>query len=208
MSMKPVAEVHRFAPGAFYWETYSEEIKADLSCAGWRDEEEAVLIDPVPMTMNALDWVVARADRAVVLLTNGNHERGSSWFHQRFHLPVWAHGDAVPELKHKKVRVFSDGDTLPAGVKAICIPGSAPGETAFYTPKHGGIVFMGDALVNMESLGGLTFLPDKYCKDPELSRKSLRRLLDLDFEMMTFAHGKPIVRGAKERVAKLLGEAR
>ena len=205
--MKPVAEVHRFAPGAFYWETFSEEIKTDLSCAGWRDEDEAVLIDPVPMSMNALDWVVARADRAALLLTNGNHERGSTWFHQRFHLQVWAHQDAVPELKHKKVRVFADGDTLTAGLKAICIPGSGPGETAFYTPKNGGIVFIGDALVNMESLGGLAFLPDKYCKDPQQSRQSLRKLLELDFEMMTFAHGKPIVKGAKEQVAKLLGEA-
>lgn len=207
MSMKPVAEVHRLVQGAFYWETFSEEIKTDLSCAGWRDTEEAVLIDPVPLTMNALDWVVARADRVAVLLTNGNHERGAAWFHQRFHLPVWAHKDAAPELKKIKVQTFADGDTLMAGVRAIHIPGAAAGETAFYTEKHGGIVFMGDALVNMESLGGLSFLPDKYCKDPAQSRQSLQKLLALEFEMMTFAHGKPIVKGAKEQVAKLLGEA-
>lgn len=207
MGSKPVAEVHRFAPGAFYWETFAEEIKSDLSSAGWRDAEEAVLIDPVPLTMNALDWVVARADRVSVLLTNGNHERGALWFHQRFHLPIWAHKDAAAEFKKMKVQVFADGDTLTAGVRAIHVPGAAPGETAFYTAKHGGIVFMGDALVNMESLGGLAFLPDKYCKDPAQSRQSLRKLLELDFEMMTFGHGKPIVKGAKQQVAKLLGEA-
>jgi len=207
MALKPVAEVHRFAQGAFYWETFSEEIKSDLSSAGWRDTEEAVLIDPVLLTMNALDWVVARADRVAVLLTNGNHERGADWFHQRFHLPVWAHQDAAPELNRLKVQTFADGDTLTAGVRAIHIPGAAAGETAFYVEKLGGIVFMGDALVNLESLGGLAFLPDKYCKDPALSRQSLRKLLALDFEMMTFAHGKPIVKGAKQQVAKLLGEA-
>jgi glyoxylase-like metal-dependent hydrolase (beta-lactamase superfamily II) len=205
--MKAIAEVQRFAPGAYYWETYSPEIKTDLSCAGWRDEEEAVLIDPMPLTMNALDIVVARVGRAAVLLTNGNHARGSSWYHQRLHLEVWAHRDAVPELKQEKVRTFADGDMLMAGLRAIHLPGSAAGETGFYTPENGGIVFMGDALVNMESLGGLAFLPDKYSKDPQQSRQSLRKLLDLNFEMMTFAHGKPIVRGAKEQVAKLLGEA-
>ncbi|MBI5396109.1 MAG: hypothetical protein HZA91_12505 [Verrucomicrobia bacterium] len=205
--MKPVAEVQRFAPGAFYWEAFSEEIKTDLSCAAWRDEEEAALIDPVPLTMNALDLVAARADRAVVLLTNGNHERGSVWYHQRLHLEIWAHRDAAPELKKTKVRTFADGDTLTAGLQVIHLPGAAAGESAFYTPKNGGILFMGDALVNMESLGGLAFLPDKYSKDPQQSRQSLRKLLDLEFEMMTFAHGRPIVKGAKEQVAKLLGEA-
>ncbi len=207
MINKHIAEVQKFAPGAFYWETFSVEIKTDLSCAGLRDEEEAVLIDPVSLTMNALNTVVGRADRAAVLLTNGNHERGSSWYHTRLHLEVWAHRDAAPELNQKPVRTFGDGDVLTAGLRAIHIPGAAAGETAFYTPKNGGIVFMGDALVNMEALGGLAFLPDKYCKDPQQSRQSLRKLLDLDFAMMTFAHGKPIVENAKARVAKLLGEA-
>jgi glyoxylase-like metal-dependent hydrolase (beta-lactamase superfamily II) len=205
--MKPVSEVHQFAPGAFYWEAYSAELKTDLSCAAWRDENLVTFIDPVPLTMGALDQVARRAGRGGVLLTNANHERAAVAFHKKLFLEIYAHRAAEGALHIELLNFFDDGDMLPSGLRAIHLPGSSPSETAFYTPKNGGIVFMGDALVNMESLGGLAFLPDKYSENPAQSRESLRKLLALEFEMMTFAHGRPIVKDARKRVAALLGDS-
>ena len=66
------------------------------------------------------------------------------------------------------------------------------------------IVLLGDALMNTSQ--GLTFLPDDYCKDPRQNRESVRRLLGLAFETMTFAHGNPSVQAAKAKVQALFSE--
>ncbi len=62
---------------------------------------------------------------------------------------------------------------------------------------------VGDALIHMEPLG-FTFLPDKYCEHPKEMRRSLGRLVERKFSMMTFAHGEPLVIRADERLRALL----
>ncbi|MCX7827108.1 MAG: hypothetical protein N2689_16380 [Verrucomicrobiae bacterium] len=196
-------EAQTFAPGAFYWETFSREIMTDLSCAAWRDAGEVVFIDPVPLAKQPLAEVTGDAQAAAVLLTNANHERAAAWFRDALKAKVLAHRAAEPDLELKADGFFDDGALLPAGLRAIHLPGATASETAFYTPKHGGIVFVGDALVNLAD-SGFDFLPDKYSKDSEQSRQSLRKLLAFEFQIMTFAHGHPIVRDAKTRLAGLL----
>jgi glyoxylase-like metal-dependent hydrolase (beta-lactamase superfamily II) len=201
---KFVTEVDRFAPETFYWEMASDALKTTLSSAAHREEPEVVLIDPVALTMSALNKVVGHASRAFILLTNANHERAAGALRENMRIPVWAHKAAKPEMEVDADDFFEDGEKLPAGLMAIHLPGSSPSETAFYTPKNDGMVFVGDALVNLDPQVGLAFLPDKYSKDPKQSRESLRKLLKLDFEIMTFAHGQPIMRKAREQLAALL----
>jgi glyoxylase-like metal-dependent hydrolase (beta-lactamase superfamily II) len=199
-----VTEVQRFAPETFYWEKISEELKTTLSSAALREGEEVVLIDPVPLTMSAMNKIVGPANRAFTFLTNANHERAAQSLRENMRIPIWAHEAAKPDMEIDANDYFKDGDDLPGGLKAIHIPGATEGETAFYTSKNGGIVFIGDALVNLDPEIGMAFLPDKYSKNPKQSRQSLRKLLKLDFEMMTFAHGQPIKEGAKKRLETLL----
>ena len=199
-----VTEVQRFAPETFYWEQFSDELKTVLSSAAIREEPEVVFVDPVPLTMSAMNKIVGPASRAFVLLTNANHERAALSLRENMRVPIWAHEAAKADMEIDANDYFKDGDELPAGLVAVHVPGATAGETAFYTPKNGGIVAIGDALVNLDSEHGLAFLPDKYSKDPKQSRQSLRKLLKFDFEMMTFAHGQPIVRDAKKRLAALL----
>ena len=199
-----VTEVERFAPESFYWETISDALKTTLSSAAFREEPEVVLIDPLALTMSAMNKVVGHASRAFILLTNANHERAAGALRENMRIPIWAHQAAKPDLDVEADDYFEDGEKLPSGLTAIYLPGSSPSETAFYTPKNGGIVFVGDALVNLDPETGMAFLPDKYSQDPKKSRESLRKLLKLDFQMMTFAHGQPIVRDAKKHLAALL----
>ena len=163
-----------------------------------------MLIDPVPLSMAALNRIVGHSSRAFVLLTSANHERAAGSLRENMRVPIWAHQAAKPDLEVHVDDFFEDNEKLPSGLTAIHLPGCTPGETAFYTPKNGGIVFMGDALVNLDPEIGMAFLPDKYSRDPKQSRDSLRKLLKLDFQIMTFAHGQPIVRDARKRLADLL----
>jgi glyoxylase-like metal-dependent hydrolase (beta-lactamase superfamily II) len=203
-----VSEVERFAPESYYWEQFSTELKTTLSSAAFRKEPEVVLIDPVPLTMAAMNKLVGHASRAFTLLTNANHERAAVAFRENMRIPILAPKTAKPDLEIEANDYFEDGDELPAGLKAIHLPGSSAGETAFYTPANGGIVFVGDALVNLDAENGVAFLPDKYSANPKQSRQSLRKLLNLEFEMMTFAHGHPLVRDAKKRLTRLLDGTR
>lgn len=204
MMKRFATEIQRFATDSFYWEKFSDEVKTTLSSSAFRQEPEVVLIDPVPLTMSAMNRVVGPASRAVTLLTNANHERAALSLRENMRVPIWAHEAAKADMEIEANEYFKDGDELPAGLVAVHVPGATPGETAFYTPKNGGMVAIGDALVNLDPEAGLAFLPDKYAKDPRQSRQSLRKLLKLDFEIMTFAHGQPIVGDAKKRLAALL----
>ena len=64
-------------------------------------------------------------------------------------------------------------------------------------------MIMGDALINFEPYG-FTFLPAKYCSNAKMMRRSLPKLLDYSFDRMLFAHGTPIVCGARQRLEELL----
>ena len=66
---------------------------------------------------------------------------------------------------------------------------------------------VGDALINFEPYG-FGLLPAKYCRDFKRMRQALTKLLDYSFERILFAHGTPILAGARERLEKLLGVSR
>lgn len=199
-----VTDVQRFAAESFYWEKYCDELKTTLSSAAFREDSEVAIIDPVPLTMSAMNKVVGHASRAFVLLTSANHERSALALRDNMRIPIWAHEAARADMEIEANEYFKDGDTLPAGLAAVHVPGATAGETAFYTPRNGGMVAIGDALVNLDPEQGMAFLPAKYAQDPRQSRQSLQKLLKLEFEMMTFAHGQPIVSGARQRLQALL----
>jgi hypothetical protein len=80
------------------------------------------------------------------------------------------------------------------------LEGSAPGEIAI----HGdGAWHLGDALIHLPPTG-FSLLPDKYCDDPKELRRSMEKLLRIPFEVLTFAHGLPIVARARQRLSQLL----
>ena len=87
------------------------------------------------------------------------------------------------------------------GVGAI--NGGAAGGTALHYDDNGGTMVLGDALINFEP-HGFGSLPAKYCLNRNLMHRSLRKLLDYAFERMLFAHGTPILTGARARVEQLL----
>jgi glyoxylase-like metal-dependent hydrolase (beta-lactamase superfamily II) len=78
---------------------------------------------------------------------------------------------------------------------------------ALHHAANGGTMVLGDALINFEP-HGFGFLPAKYCLNARMMRRSLRKLLDYAFDRMFFAHGTPILSGARARVEQLLTSTR
>jgi glyoxylase-like metal-dependent hydrolase (beta-lactamase superfamily II) len=74
---------------------------------------------------------------------------------------------------------------------------------AFYSKQSGGILLIGDALLNLPGKG-LSLLAEQYLEDRKLVLKSLRQLLDLNFKIATFAHGDPLTEDAKPTIEKFL----
>jgi len=100
----------------------------------------------------------------------------------------------VTEVAHE----FREAEILPAagGIQAIPIPGHTAGHTVFLWPQQGGVLFVGDALTRFT--GSIGHAP--VYEDFPLAQSSLKKLLELEFNTLCFAHGKPIVGDAFHRV--------
>jgi len=88
-----------------------------------------------------------------------------------------------------------DGETLPfAGLLAVHTPGHTAGHLALLLPRDGGVLFTGDAATNFGRLG-----VGPVYEDVAEGRRSLEKLAALDFDIVVFAHGRPLRSRAAER---------
>jgi glyoxylase-like metal-dependent hydrolase (beta-lactamase superfamily II) len=194
--MKPVPEYHQITNDLFIWHGYNPECKTDCSSTAIRTPDGFVLIDPVRLEEQALERMVGEDGVVSVLLTNGNHLRGSLYEKERLDIPIYA-----PEGARQNIPadyLVKDGELIFQTLKAIGLSGGSSGETAYLAPD---VLVIGDALTNLD---GLQILPDKYCTNLALLIESLRGLRSLDFDTVCFAHGLPIIGKASEKVAAIV----
>ena len=193
-------EFQQITDGLFFWQAYDPAVKVDLSCCARRTPRGLVFIDPIPLAAGALAELCARETPAAIILTNGNHARAAADCRERFSIPIHAHAAAVAELGLAVDREIADGETVLDNLTAITLPGAAPGEIALHAE---GVLHLGDALIHLPP-HGLALLPAKYCADARELRIALGKLLRFPFEILTFAHGLPLVTHARQRLADLL----
>jgi glyoxylase-like metal-dependent hydrolase (beta-lactamase superfamily II) len=198
--MKPVPEYHQITDDLFIWHGYNPECKTDCSSAAIRTVDGFVLIDPVRLEEQAIERMVADDRVSAVLLTNGNHLRGALYEKERLDVPIYAPEGAREDVPADYL--VKDGELLFRTLKAVGLPGAGSGETAYLAAD---ILIVGDALTNLD---GLQILPEKYCQNFSLLLDSLRVLRSLDFEVLCFAHGRPIVGRAREKVAEIMQSPR
>jgi glyoxylase-like metal-dependent hydrolase (beta-lactamase superfamily II) len=198
-------ELQRVCRTVVSWSRYAPDVKADLFSTAVIAERGAYLVDPIKIEPESLRQALAPAEVAGVIVTNENHARDAAKMARRYGVPVFAHADARAAVDLPNGINVADGEQFAPGLSAVAIDGAPAGEIAIFAEAEGGTLIVGDALINMGSYG-FTFLPAKYCRDQKQMRRSLRKLLDYEFERMTFAHGLPIVANAKTRLAGLLTE--
>jgi glyoxylase-like metal-dependent hydrolase (beta-lactamase superfamily II) len=193
-------EFCRVLPAFAIWFTYDPTVKADLFSTAFLARNELTLIDPIALPDPHRAELDSRVRVTNIVVTNANHLRDTVSFTRSDSPSIFAPAELNEELTHN--HELSDG--LQAGpFRVIKIDGAADGEFALYHPDDGGTLIVGDALINFEP-HGFALLPQKYCTNQKRMIHSLRRLLDLDFNRIFFAHGTPIVTRGRERLASLL----
>ena len=196
----PVAtDFQTVTPALFAWQAFEPAVKCELSSCALDTADGLILIDPIELTEAALGRLLHGRKPRAIFLTNGNHARAAGALRDRLGVKVFASADAsgldiVPD------ETLAEGQIAPGEMEVIALPGAGPGEIAFF---GNGVVCVGDALIHLPP-EGLRHLPDKYCAAPEQMRRSLRKLLSCDFQVMTFAHGAPLVGEARKKLEQLL----
>lgn len=188
--MTGTPELQTLGSSAAVWQRYDRHVKADLWSTALRTSAGVYLVDPVTPDRDSLARFVADSHVLAVVITNENHVRDAL----AFGAPAFAR---FP-LPGANVRSC---ELLPPEIQIVDVAGAAAGEIALVTAT--GELVVGDALINFEPYG-FTFLPDKYCTDAKQMRRSLRQLLNHEFECILFAHGTPITRNARARLESLL----
>ena len=193
-------EFQQITDGLYFWQAYDPAVKTDLTCCARRTARGLVFIDPIPLARAALAELCKVAPPAAILLTNANHARAAEDFRTRFSIPIFAHAAAIATLGLAVDHEIADGETVLGEFTVTALPGAAPGEIALHAS---GALHVGDALIHLAP-HGFALLPEKYCADAKEMRAALGKLLRFPFEILTFAHGLPLVTQARQRLATLL----
>ncbi len=196
-------ELEPIVPGISIWQVYEPAAKAELFSTALTTDSGVYLIDPIPLAADALAALRVRGKTIGIFVTNANHDRAAAEFARDFSVPTYAYHSLRETTEFAGAIAVNDGQTLAGGLTVIAIDGGAAGEMALHCFQDGGTMVMGDALINFEP-HGFGLLPSKYCLDPKLMRRSLRKLLDYSFARIFFAHGIPILSGARAKVEQLL----
>jgi glyoxylase-like metal-dependent hydrolase (beta-lactamase superfamily II) len=196
-------DLNQLPLGIFVWHTYHPAVKAELFSSAIGTPAGLYLFDPIPLADEPVTELRAVAPIGGIIVTNRNHLRAASDYANKFSLPVFAHPDTVTRKEFPSLIEIANGQRIGNELEVLTIAGAAPGEIAVYHSPNGGMLIVGDALINFEPYG-FTFLPRKYCIDEKNMRRSLRKLLARQAERLLFAHGTPILSGASARLRQLL----
>lgn len=201
--MEPATRLTEVIKNLHCWSSFHEQWKIDFDSYALKTPGGVVFVDPMKPDPAVVKSLEALGEPISVFLTNAHHDRDADWFRKRYDIQIYAHEKAKSDCDTKLDILVLNGERLPGGLKAIHLPGCTASELALYTKQAGGIVMLGDALLNLPNKG-LSLLPDAYVEDRKLALQSLRRLLDLNFKAITFAHGDPLVDNAKRQVARFV----
>jgi glyoxylase-like metal-dependent hydrolase (beta-lactamase superfamily II) len=204
--MTPATNLKEITKTLYGWSSFHAQWKIDFDSYALKTPDGIVFIDPMKPAPEVIEKLEALGEPLAVFLTNADHDRDADWFRRRYEIQVYAHEKAKACCDTKINVLVLDGEKLPGGVRVIPLPGTAAGSVAFYTRQSGGIVLIGDSLLNIPGKG-LALLPAQYLEDKKQALQSLRQLLDLNFKVATFAHGDPLVKDAKKEITRFLKKA-
>ena len=195
-----MTEFVRISPGYVLWHTYDPKIKAELFSTALVAGNELTIIDPIALPPAHRIELESLGRVARIVITNANHPRDAATFAHFYSAPIFAPPELSAELPHSHSLQVAHAI---GRLLVIRIEGAAEGEFALYHPDDAGTLIVGDALINFDP-HGFTLLPRKYCINQKQMIRSLRKLLDLDFARIFFAHGNPIMIRARHRLESLL----
>ncbi len=107
-------------------------------------------------------------------------------------------------LKPNEVDIFLENDEVLeplGGLKVIHTPGHTPGSISLYSPKSR-LLIVGDALVKNRKAPNL---PHKMIStNYRQAVDSIKKMTELDFDILCFGHGRPLTKNARNRLLELV----
>lgn len=199
-----MTEIVEIAPGVFHWKAVHPKIKIEVSSYCVADAR--ALIDPM-LPAEGLDWFRDGREPERILLTNRHHLRDSERFAGAFGCPILCHRAGLHEFEGgPEVKGFEYGDEVAPGITVHEVGSICPDDAALHIQAGPGLLAFADGLIRVRDQLG--FVPDQYMDDPERTKagivESLRRLLELDFDGLLFAHGEPLVGGGKDALREFV----
>lgn len=188
------------ADGVWHWRIRNRAIGGSISSSQLvAANGEAVLVDPVQLAPEAL---AALPRPTAVCLTARCHQRSAWHYRSEFGAPVWAPQGTVPMDEEPDHR-YAAGDTLPGGLLSVHTPGPEDVHFCFLLERYEGVLLCSDLLSRGEG-APLEFVPLQYHDDPDATRASVERLLDLPFSVLCLDHGPPLADDPKAAIRDLL----
>jgi glyoxylase-like metal-dependent hydrolase (beta-lactamase superfamily II) len=188
------ASIEEVVRGVRRWSIYDERINFVGAAYAVTANDGVVLIDPLPLEDEALAQL---GTVEAIVLTCGSHQRCAWRYRGELGAPVYAPAQAKEIEEEPDVR-FGDGDILPGGLSAVFTPGAGTTQHTLLLgdPK---VAFVPDMLVETPE-GRVAMLASRWMYDPAEARRSVEKLLELDFEVLCLAHGGAVTEGAKDAV--------
>jgi glyoxylase-like metal-dependent hydrolase (beta-lactamase superfamily II) len=190
--------VTEILPGLFHYRILDERIKSQSDSYALVAGGRVVLIDPLPLDpvqLGRLGTVEA------IVLGTPSHQR-SAWHLRRDHKAKVYAPEGSSGLEEKPDVTYKAGDALPLGLRALHAPGPAASHHVFHIAAKPGALLCTDIL--HVGSRGIEFLPEKYMNDAARARESVRRLMEIDFDILCFGHGDPITKDARTTIASVM----
>ena len=189
-------------PGIFTWSKFSEPHGFDFNGFLVVHPAGNLCIDPVQPTEADLE-ALAEKGAARILITNRNHSRAANLVRARLGARTAIHAE---DAAHARAQGTEIDDDLPVGLpvgplRVVGASGKSPGEVALFW-RDRRILFAGDVVIGKPP-GRCGLVAEKVMDDPAGLRRSLRRLLELDFDTLLMGDGVSILGDAKERLREL-----
>ena len=185
------------------WPWFSEPHGYNFNGHLVRDPGGNICIDPVEPTQDDMDALV-REGVARIILTNRNHSRAANRVRASTGAQTVIHADDADHARSQETELdeaLEVGGTV-GPLEVVDASGKSPGEVALLWPDRG-ILIVGDAVIGKPP-GQCGLLPERVMDDPARLRNSLRKLLDLDFDILLVGDGESILQNAKARLKELV----
>lgn len=107
-------------------------------------------------------------------------------------------GLALAGPPHPVERQLREGDNV-AGFTVLDVPGHSAGHIAYWRESDRTLI-CGDVFTNIDTITGVPGLHEPkpfFTPDPARNRESMRRLAELEPELVCFGHGRPLRNPAK-----------
>jgi glyoxylase-like metal-dependent hydrolase (beta-lactamase superfamily II) len=192
------ASIEEVVQGIWRWSIHDERIDFVGAAYAVKTDGSAVMIDPLPLEEAALAEL---GPVEAIVLTCGSHQRCAWRYRRELGVQVYAPALAKEIDEEPDVR-YGDGDALPGELHAVFTPGAGTTQHTLVLgdPK---VAFVPDMLVETPD-GRVAMLASRWMYDPEEARRSVEKLLDLDFEVLCLAHGGAVTDDAKDALRAAL----